>query len=400
MSARSYPPLRVIVYGGDIAALETALALREHCDERCRVMLLSPVRDLPIRTHAAGASVAEGAVARFDLGALAGEHELGFRSDAVVAVDPAAREARTITGTRIRYDALVIAFGTRPRNAIPGVATCWGTADADTLESLIQELRSRAVTRVAFAIEAGNRWTLPTYELALTASRFARRNGLGAADLSVVTYEAQPAELIGREASRTIAQRLAQAGIELHLRSEPVAFEEGSLALRDGRALEADRVLAMAAVEGPRISGLPRDPEGFLPVDGFGRVQGASGIWAAGEVTSYPVRQAGLAAQQARVVAASIAATAGAEVRSEPFRPVLRGLLSSSAEPATNQGVNGNGGPAGPALLWWPPEQLAGEHLSAHIGGKLDLRPPAGKDAIPVTVELGPDGRQIAAAAA
>jgi sulfide:quinone oxidoreductase len=136
--------------------------------------------------------------------------------------------------------------------------------------------------------------------------------------------------------------------------------------------------------------------EGFLPVDEFGRVEGAPGIWAAGEVTSYPVRQAGLAAQQARVVAAAIASEAGAEVSPKPFRPVLRGRLSSSNELSMNPSLNGNG----MALLWWPPEQLAGEHLSAHIARTLEFDGPVGENSIPVTVELGPDGRRVAARAA
>src|SRR5690349_14091197 len=97
----SASPLRVLVYGGDIAALETALALRRLCGERCDVTLVSPVRDLPVRTQAAGSSPAEGRPARFDLGVLASEHGLAFRSDAIVAVDDDEREARTITGNRI-----------------------------------------------------------------------------------------------------------------------------------------------------------------------------------------------------------------------------------------------------------------------------------------------------------
>jgi sulfide:quinone oxidoreductase len=393
MCASANQPLRVVVYGGNLAALESALALRGHCGERCRVMLVSPVRDLPVRAHAAGAAPTEGGAARFDLGALAGEHQLGFRSDALVAVDPAAREARTITGARIRYDALVIAFGVRPRGAIPGVTTCWGAGDADALELLTEELRSGAVSRVAFAVDAANRWTLPTYELALTASRLVRRAAIQDVRLSLVTYEAEPAELIGAEGSRAIADRLAEAGIELRADSDPIAFEEGFLLLRDGRRVEVDRVLAMAAVDGPRIAGLPRDPGGFLSVDAFGRVHGAPGVWAAGEVTSYPVRQAGLAAQQARVVAASIASEAGAEVSSEPFRPILRGLLHSRSTLAPAPSLNGNAEARDGAPLWWPPEQLSGEHLSAHIGDKLGLRPPGGDESIPIAVELGPDGR-------
>ena len=160
-----------------------------------------------------------------------------------------------------------------------------------------------------------------------------------------------------------------------------------------------DRALSMPIVEGPRIGGLPRDADGFLPVDAFGRVEGTSRIWAAGEVTSFPVRQAGIAAQQARVVAASIAAEAGVEVTSEPFRPVVRGLLRSALAAQRAERSNGNG-PTGSALLWWPPEQLAGEHLSAHIGTKLALRPPSGEDSIQVAVELGPDGNRLANSAA
>src|SRR5687767_8679739 len=140
--------LRVLVYGGDTAALETALALRCLCGDRCELTLVSPVRDLPVRTQAAGASAAEGRPARFDLGALAAEHGLAFRSDAIVAVDDDQREARTITGNRIPFDALVIAFGARPRGAIPGVTTCWGAGDAGALDGLLDEMRLGAIRRV------------------------------------------------------------------------------------------------------------------------------------------------------------------------------------------------------------------------------------------------------------
>jgi sulfide:quinone oxidoreductase len=382
--------LRAIVYGGDLAALETALALRRLCREQCVVTLVTPVRDLPVRTHAAGAPAAEGRPARFDLGALASEHGLEFRSDAIVAVDDESREARTITGSRIPFDALVVAFGARPRGAIPGVTTCWGVGDAGALDGLIDEMRLGAASRIAFAVPLGIRWTLPTYELALTTARRARHEEIVGHELILVTYESRAVELLGREAERIVKGRLADAGIELVTDGEPVAFAEGSLALQPGGSVPADRALSMSVVEGPRISGLPRDGDGFLPVDGFGRVQGTKRIWAAGEVTSFPVRQAGIAAQQALVVAASIAAEAGVEVESSPFRPVVRGLLSS---PVDAGAANGSGG-----TLWWPPEQLAGENLSAHIGNKVALRPPSDDQSIAVKVELGPDGRRLAGA--
>jgi sulfide:quinone oxidoreductase len=382
----------VIVYGGDLAALETALALRRICCERCEVTLVSPVRDLPVRTQAAGAPAAEGRPARFDLGALASEHGLGFRSDAIVAVDDEAREVRTITGNRIPFDALVIAFGARPRGAISGVTTCWGAGDTGALDALLDELRLGTVRRVAFAVPRGIRWTLPTYELALTTARRTRREGLTGKELFVATYESHAVELLGRDAERIVAERLADAGIELVTDHEPVAFAEGSLVLKPEGSIEVDRAISMPVVEGPRIAGLPRDAEGFLPVDGFGRVQGANRIWAAGEVTSFPVRQAGIAAQQALAVAASIAAEAGVDVESSPFRPSISGLLSRPGGARAAKGAEGTVSPT----LWWPPEQLAGEHLSAHIGAKVGVNPPTGGDSIEVEVELGPDGTRLA----
>jgi sulfide:quinone oxidoreductase len=386
------PPLRVLVYGGDIAALETALALRRICADRVDLTLVSPVRDLPVRTQAAGAPAAEGRPARFDLGALATEHGLAFRSDAIVAVDDERREARTITGNRIHFDALVIAFGARPRGAIPGVTTCWGAGDAGALDGLLDEMRLGAVRRVAFAVPHGIRWTLPTYELALTTARRLRREGLEDRELVLATYESRAVELLGGDAEGIVLERLAGAGIELHTGREPVAFAEGGLVLKPEGRIPADRALSMPVVEGPRIAGLPRDPEGFLPVDAFGRVQGVERIWAAGEVTSFPVRQAGIAAQQALAVAASIAAEAGVDVESLPFRPSISGLLRSPAHAPAGTASNGSGSPT----LWWPPEQLAGEHLSAHIGDKVAASPPSGDDSIRVRVELGPDGSRLA----
>jgi sulfide:quinone oxidoreductase len=386
-------PLRVLVYGGDLAALETALALHRLCGEACAATLVSPVRDLPVRTQAAGASPteSEGRPARFDLGSLAAEHGLAFRSDAIVAVDHEAREARTITGSRIPFDALVVAFGARPRGAIPGVTTCWGAGDTGTLDGLLDEMRLGSGQRVAFAIPRAIRWTLPTYELSLTTARRIRRAGLTGHRLFLVTHESRAVELLGHDAGRVVTQRLADAGVELVTNQDPVAYAEGSLVATPEGSIPVDHALSMPVVEGPRIAGLPRDADGFLPVDGFGRVVGAERIWAAGEVTSFPVRQAGIAAQQALAVAASIAAEAGVAVESSPFRPSISGLLRSPVAP--RRGVP-NGG--GSAILWWPPEQLAGEHLSAHIGAKISMEPPSDDDSIRVRVDLGPDGQRLA----
>ena len=62
-------------------------------------------------------------------------------------------------------------------------------------------------------------------------------------------------------------------------------------------------------------------------------VSGLEHVWAAGDVTSFPIKQGGLAAQQADIAARSIAADAGARVPLEPFQPVLRGALITGDAP-------------------------------------------------------------------
>ena len=72
---------------------------------------------------------------------------------------------------------------------------------------------------------------------------------------------------------------------------------------------------------------MPADANGFIPIDGRCRVEGmGEHVFAAGDATSFPVKQGGLGAQQADVAAAGIAALAGDHEPAE-LEPVLRGSL-------------------------------------------------------------------------
>jgi sulfide:quinone oxidoreductase len=122
---------------------------------------------------------------------------------------------------------------------------------------------------------------------------------------------------------------------------------------------------------GPAVRGLSNDPLGFTPVDDFGRVPGFDGIYAIGDMTTRPVKQGGLATQQADVVAAAIAADVGAPVRPEPYRPVLRGLLFTGGAPLylRNPQVAEDLVPTGAGLTapWWPAHKIVGRHLAPYL---------------------------------
>jgi sulfide:quinone oxidoreductase len=116
------------------------------------------------------------------------------------------------------------------------------------------------------------------------------------------------------------------------------------------------------------------------------RVPGAADVWAAGDATTFPLKQGGLATQQADAVAEALAAELGATVRPQPFRPVLRGLLLTGGAPLyLRSRLSLTGEPVAAATrftsrrlraavsgraLWWPPGKIAGRYLAPLLAGE------------------------------
>jgi len=130
--------------------------------------------------------------------------------------------------------------------------------------------------------------------------------------------------------------------------------------------------VALPRIAGFAVDGLPHDDGGFLPIDEHARVRGVEGVYAAGDGTDFPVKQGGLACQQADAAAHMIAADAGAEVEREPFRPVLRGQLLTGGAPQfmhhSLEGGHGEDSEASGEALWWPPSKISGRYLAPFLG--------------------------------
>ena len=125
------------------------------------------------------------------------------------------------------------------------------------------------------------------------------------------------------------------------------------------------------------MDGLANDVRGFIQVDAHGKVFGTATVWAAGDAIAFPVKQGGLAAQQAVAAAQSIAARAGADVHPEPFKPVLRGvLLTGRGQAWLRRADEGTEGEAERRALFWPPTKIAGRYLSPYLAGDDVTAPP------------------------
>jgi sulfide:quinone oxidoreductase len=367
----SQRPTRVVIAGGGVAAVELLLALRHLAKERVELELLAPERDFTYRPLAVAEPFKLGKTRRFDLEEIASEHCARHRAGALASVDPERRLVRTDSGEEVEYDSLAIGIGARPREALPGALTFAREADVRPFRELLEELGGEAAQRVVFAVPSGVVWTLPLYELALMAATFIERNGISGVELAFVTPEESVVGAFGTRASRAVEALLEERGIVVQTGAYPVRIEDGTLTLAPDGALPADRVVTLARLEGPRLPGLPYDVRGFIPTDPHGRVDDVEDVYAAGDATTFPIKQGGLAAQQADVVAQAIAARAGAPVTPEPFRPVLRGLLLTGRIPAylsaELRGGLGDTSRAEVEPLWWPPSKIAGRYLSQYL---------------------------------
>ena len=391
------PPFRVVLAGGGVAALEAALALRALAGARVGIEVIAPEPHFYYRPLAVAAPFAPRELRRYDLSALLGHAGALLTLATMTGVDADAYEAHTDGGGVLCYDALLIACGATPQAAVDGALTFRGPADLERMTEVLDEAGSGTVRSIAFSIPGGAVWSPPAYELALMTAAWLRARGRPDVSIVLTTPEEQPLQLFGTRASTETARLLEQRGIEIRTRARALSFSDGQLVLASDEVLSVDRVVALPRLGGQDIAGIPQTRYGFVPIDRHCRVEGLRGVYAAGDITTFPVKQGGIAAQQADAAAQAIAETAGADVIPQPFRPVLRGLLLTGSTPRFMRHDLAHPGET-PVVsvdeLWWPPAKIAGHYLGPLINAldrdeadpALDRdRPPPG---IPIEVEL------------
>jgi sulfide:quinone oxidoreductase len=359
----------VVIAGGGVGALEALLALQSHAGDRVHVSVLTATRHLTYRALSVAEPFGGDPAPHYDWERILHDRGARWIPDVVEAVRPDARELDTRDGPAVRYDALLLALGARPEPVVRGAIPFAGPRDVLAVKDAIEALAPGRRHAIAFVAPAGVAWTLPLYELALLTADYGRRRGLDL-QLDVVTRESAPLGVFGTEASAAVTERLAVAGVRVRTGSFAEEHAEGELFLELEGPLEADLVVALPRLRGPGLPGLPHDADGFVPVDRYARVRGVERVWAVGDMTSWPMKQGGLAAQQADVAAADIAAqVAGADVRVRPFNPRLQGKLLTGDEPLFLERRPGapSDSEASAEFLWWPAEKVAGHHLARYL---------------------------------
>ena len=378
---------QVVIVGGGVAAIEALLALHDLVGHRIGITMIAPEREFLYRPVTVAEAFERGEARAYPLEEIA-RYAGGRRllTDAVSRVEADERVAVTVGGVRVAYDRLIVASGARSRPPFPGAVTFRGRADVPLLRDVLADLTSGRAGSVALTLPSEPMWALPLYEMALMTAAHLRDHG-SAAEVWLVTPEEEPLELFGSAAARAIGPMLAARGIRVRTSSRPAQVRGRALLMAGAGEIYVDRVITLPVLEGPGIEGLPVDQHGFIKVDAYGRVASLENVYAAGDATAFPLKQGGLAAQQADCVAERIAADLGAAVSPKPFAPVLRGLLITGGAPlylrsepqrlsrpvtvavdtprfrySAREATAAAGQP-----LWWPPAKIAGRYLAPFL---------------------------------
>jgi sulfide:quinone oxidoreductase len=322
--------LEVVIAGGGVGALETALALRELAGDRVKLTLLAPAADFVYRPVAVLEPFVGSPPRRLPLAKVAAELNATLEQDTVAAVDCERGVLHTGGQRELAYDALVVAVGARTSEVLPDAVVMDVSRMGESLHGLVEQIDSGSLRSLALVVPKPT-WPLPVYEVALLARERASEKNVDL-DVTIITAEPGPLAVFGESVSAGVGGLLAEAGIHLIVGAQ-VESSSGGLIVHPGeRRLQFDCVVAVPRLVGPAVPGLPANADGFLPITRRCEVSGIERVYAAGDATDFPVKFGSIAAQQADAAAASIAALAGAATEPSPFDGVVHGVLLGGRE--------------------------------------------------------------------
>jgi len=240
-----------------------------------------------------------------------GEHDIGLLcGHEVTRVDADAKTITFHSGDTLKYDALLVATGGSPRRLnIPGsdlrnVCLLRGFSDADYVIETAGRSKRCVVVGASF--------------IGMEAAASLRQRGL---DVTVVAPSREPFEAtLGPEVGALFRRVHEERGVKFKLGAIVYRFEGTShveaVTLEGGERIEADMVLAGVGVHPATgfLEGVTLDESGAVVVDA--QMRAADGIYAAGDIASFPDPRTGervriehwrTAQQQGRVAAHNMA---------------------------------------------------------------------------------------------
>jgi NADH dehydrogenase FAD-containing subunit len=325
---------RVTILGSGFGGLEAAFYLRKRLGQRVDLTVVSDRDEFLFTPHTIyvpfGKAPAE---LLLPLGPVFETKQIHFLRASARAIDAPSRRVETTEGS-VPFDVLVVATGAATRAAeIPGLeahADTIGTTEdltrlRESFDALLHRARRGEQQRVVFVVPPNNQSSGPLYELVFMLDTWLRRAGLHEwIDIRYATHEARFIEAFGPRLHDVVATEFRDRGISGATHRVVRAVEPRRVVYTDETADPFDLLVSFPPyVASTRFEGLPIDDRGFLRVDAKTRqVLGHDDIYAVGDASDFPVKQAFLALLEADAAAEHVAQRLLGEEPSAAFEPV------------------------------------------------------------------------------
>lgn len=325
---------RVVVLGGGFAGLESAFYLRHKLADRVDITLVSDRNYFTFRPNTIYIPFGEDPEKfQVDLAEPARLKHIDFIRARAERIDPVHRLVH-VAHMEIAYDYLVVATGAALRPAeIPGLGehavTLWSPDDMLKVRAAYQKLvgdaRDGKKRKLLFLVPPNNRCPGPLYEMAMMTDTWLREQGVrDSIEITWTTFEDTYVQAYGPRLDPTVAAEFDERCIFGYTRQIIDRIEPGRAMYQSGGSLPFDVLVSLPPfVASQTFDALPVDDRGFLKVDPDSRrVEGQDRIFAAGDATDFPMKQAYLALLQADAAADHIAAEILGEKPKIDFHPM------------------------------------------------------------------------------
>jgi NADH dehydrogenase FAD-containing subunit len=357
-----------VVLGGGFAGLEAALSLRAKLPD-ASISLVSD-RDYFLftpNTIYIPFGLDAGKLA-FHLAGPTRRRDIRLINATAREVDPISRQIYLDGPAQLddlSYDYLVVATGAAMRGGeIPGLAefgtTIWTTPELLSLRAgfrqLIADARKGGRSEVLFLVPPGNRYAGPLYEMAIMLDSWLKRKKVrDLIGITWATFEESYVQAYGPGLNDLVTAEFEHRGIAGYTGYRVDRVERGEAHFSNGARLPFSLLVSFPPHRASaHFTHLPSDDLGFIATDLTSRqVVGYPEVYAVGDASDYPAKQADLAFLQAGAAAAHIwARLLGREpaLSFDPLSlPVSDGLSRAAEGPSLRTAV-----PAMPAMPAMP----------------------------------------------
>ena len=315
--------MKVVVLGGGIGGLESAIYLRKYGFD------VTLVSDRPyLYLYPVSIWIPTGEKAFEDvclpLKRFAKVHKFELIIDTVEAIEHEKRQVKLQT-QNIAYDELVIALGAG-KMKVEGVehapSICGKPGESVILQDQLNRLIEKGSGSIAMgfggnpkdssAVRGG-----PAFELIFNVHNLLKKKGLRKNfELNFFAPMPRPGQKMGDKAVDEMFKMFNRLNIGMHFGKKIKAFSSEGVAFEDESLLKSDLTMFIAAGSGNPIlkeSGLPLSEAGFVKIDAHCQVQGHEHIWAVGDVAAiegveWRAKQGHLAEAMGRAVAFNLKA--------------------------------------------------------------------------------------------